>query len=109
MTDPNDMLERVIETLREPVKIDRAVDRRVMEEIEGLPTHERPASGVRAVAEWLRRPRTIRVSPLGGLAMAASLAAVVFAAGRLVSPGSPLTLHGLMASSVRRMSIKIVK
>jgi len=83
MTDPNDMLERVIETLREPVKIDRAVDRRVMDEIAGLPAHEKPASGVRAMAEWLRRPRTIRVSPLGGLAMAASLAVVAFATARL--------------------------
>jgi hypothetical protein len=89
MTDPNDMLERVIETLREPVKIDRAVDRRVMDEIAGLPAHEKSPSGLRAVVEWLRRPRTIRVSPLGGLAMAASLAAVVFAAARLASPGSP--------------------
>ena len=89
MTEPNDMLERVIETLREPVRIDRAVDRRVMDEIAGLPAHEKTASGVRAVVEWLRRPRTIRVSPLGGLAMAASLAAVAFAASRLVSPGSP--------------------
>lgn len=89
MTEPNDMLERVIETLRAPVRIDRAVDRRVMDEIAGLPAHAKTASGVRAVVEWLRRPRTIRVSPLGGLAMAASLAAVAFAASRLVSPGSP--------------------
>ena len=58
MTDPNDMLESVIETLKEPVTIDRAVDRRVMEQIEGLPPYEKPVSGIRAVTEWLRRPRT---------------------------------------------------
>jgi hypothetical protein len=86
MTDPNDMLERVIDTLKEPVTIDRAIDRRVMDEIEGLPPHERPVSGFRSVTEWLRRPRIIRVSPLGGLAVAASLAAVVFTTARLASP-----------------------
>lgn len=88
MTEPNDMLERVIEALKEPVAIDRAVDRRVMDEIAGLPAHEPPASGIRAVTEWLRRPRTVLVSPIGGLAIAASLAAVVFATARLAQRGS---------------------
>ncbi len=67
------LLDRIAEILREPVAIDADLDRRIMNEIRSGPavhiTPHRPAA-------WLLRRRTVSVSPLGGLALAAGIAAV---------------------------------
>lgn len=68
-------LERMIETLKEPVSIDPDFDSRVMAAIEAQPGPEGAATA-RPMTGWLRR-RTIRLSPLGAFALAAGLAAVV--------------------------------
>lgn len=68
-------LERMIETLKEPVQIDPDFDNRVMAAIEAQPDTA-AASTARPMTTWLRR-RTIRLSPLGAFALAAGLAAVV--------------------------------
>ncbi len=88
MAERDDTLTRVIETLKEPVRIDPGVDRRVMAEVARLPRPGDHPSVVRSTVEWLRRRRTIRVSPLGGLAMAAGLTALVVAGSRLLAPAS---------------------
>lgn len=77
MAERDNLIERVVETLKEPVAIDPSFDARVMSEIEQLPAPG--ASPTRRLYEWLRRTHTIRVSPIGGLAVAAGLAAVVIA------------------------------
>ena len=78
MAEHDDIIGRVVETLKEPVAIDPSFDARVMSEIEQLPAPG--ASSARRLYEWMRRTHTIRVSPLGGLAVAAGLAVVVIAA-----------------------------
>ncbi len=83
MAERDDTLIRVVETLKEPVRIDPGLDRRVMAEIARLPKPADP-SAVRSLIGWLRRRRTIRLSPLGGLAMAAGVVALVLAGGRLM-------------------------
>jgi hypothetical protein len=60
--------------LRRPVPISPDFDARVMASVRRAP----PARAVRAWA-WLREPRALAVSPLGGLAMAAGVAGLVFA------------------------------
>lgn len=70
-------LERMIETLKEPVQIDPDFNGRVMGAIEGEPNAEGTATAHPTTA-WLRR-KTIRLSPLGAFALAAGLAAVVLA------------------------------
>lgn len=71
-------VERVAATLREPEVLDAEFERRVMAAVrqEGLP--------------WWRRPRTVAVSPLGGLALAAGMAGLVvlgaFAGARTLTP-----------------------
>ena len=77
MPEHDETLNRVIATLREPVHLDPDLDRRIMAEIAEGPA---PRAGVRplhAGLAWLRRGRTVTVSPLGGLAMAATVAAVL--------------------------------
>ena len=87
-----DVIERVVHELRRPVQVDPAVDTRVMEEIARLPVRRGHGGGHAAGAawRWLTRPRSISLSPLGGLGIAAVLAALVLAlSGR--RPGSPST------------------
>ncbi len=88
MARTDDILERVAETLKEPVAIDPGLDRRVMAEIEGL----RPAESeqpVRPVFGWFSRRWTIRLSPVGGLAAAAGLATLVLVASLLMQSREP--------------------
>lgn len=86
MAEHERTIARVIETLREPVRIDPSLDDRVMAAIEPVPRPETRAAGRRALLAWLRRRRTIQLSPLGGLAMAAGLAALVLAGSRIAAP-----------------------
>lgn len=67
-----DVVERAIDDLRRPVRIDPALDAHVMQAIATLPA---PGSGgaVAAAWRWLTRPRQLAVSPLLGLAVAAGV------------------------------------
>lgn len=85
MAEHENNLERAIGTLKEPVEIDPSLDRRVMSVIEGLPAHA-SRSGSRSPGAWRSRRWTIRLSPLGGLAAAAGLTALVVAASVLTRP-----------------------
>ena len=87
MFEPEEeLIGRVVRQLRRPVAIDAGLDARVMEQIARLPAR-RTAGPVRAVWRWLIRPRAIRLSPLGALAIAAVFVAVVL--WRPDRPSSP--------------------
>lgn len=81
----DELVERAAAELRRPVRMDPALDDRVMAAVRAMPRHERRAEGPLGGAwTWLARPRTIRVSPLIGLAAAAAIvgAAVLTPLGR---------------------------
>jgi hypothetical protein len=80
-----DVTARVAASLKAPVRLDPALDARVMAHVTALPAH-RPVGPLGHAWSWLRRPRTIAISPLTGLATAAGIAAVVFVVTR---PGAP--------------------
>jgi hypothetical protein len=86
VAEHRDPIARAVKALQEPVRIDPGLDARVMAEIERLPTPVANGPLPRSVFAWLRRRRTIRLSPLGGLALAAGIAAVVFVSNRLGGP-----------------------
>lgn len=67
----DELVTRIADELRRPVRMDPAVDARVMAEVRAHPLRRRP---------WLLRPRAINVTPLGILARAAVLAAMVVGA-----------------------------
>lgn len=73
MTERDMLLDRIAQILKEPVVIDPAVDRRVMNTILADRAPRAVSSGV---VGWLTRRRTVSVSPLGGLALAAGITAV---------------------------------
>ena len=99
----DELITRIAQQLRVVPPLDDAFDARVMADIATLP---QPAPGrFAAVAQWLRRPQTLRISPLAGLALAAALAAIfVWRAPDAVSvapsaepaaaPGVVLAHHG---------------
>ncbi len=86
MHESDEMIERVAMTLRrEAVAVSPDFDARVMQ-------HVREASREIAspgVWRWMTRSRTIRVSPLAGLALAAGLAGVVALSARRGDIGGP--------------------
>jgi len=90
VTEENHIIERVIETLKQPVHVDPNLVNRVMAEIDEGPAPQRDAPIALSVFEWFWRRRTIRLSPLGGLAMAAAVAGTVLIGGRILSPAGPL-------------------
>lgn len=98
MPDRNELLERGIEMLREPVVVDDAVDARVMRAVAGLPTPARPGP-VRRAGTWLLQPRAVRVRPAVALAAAA---AVVFVAVGLRDRGGPAHAVQPLATAARQ-------
>src|SRR5262245_58961110 len=68
---PDQMIQQVAATLRRPVTLTPGFDQRVMAAIRA----ERIESG--QSWSWLTRSRTVRLSPLGALALAASFAGLV--------------------------------
>lgn len=68
------LIERVADALRRPAPLRPDFDARVMAAVRRAAPA--PALGARAWA-WLREPRTLALSPLGGLAMAAGFAGLV--------------------------------
>lgn len=72
MFERDDFIARVADELRQPVDVDPDLDARVMAAVSAEPL---PRRGALATAwDWLRRPRTLRLSPLTGLAAAAAVA-----------------------------------
>src|SRR5512137_2934660 len=71
---PDDpLIVRVADALRRPAPLSPDFDARVMAAV------RRASPGLPARAwQWLREPRTVAVSPIGGLAMAAGLAGLLF-------------------------------
>jgi hypothetical protein len=64
----DEVVRRVAAELRRPVRIDPGVDARVMAEVRAHPIARR---------SWLLRPRTLTVTPLGALALAAGVGAII--------------------------------
>jgi len=91
VAESEDPLAPVIARLKEPALLAPDLTKRVMAEIEALSALE-PALPPSSV-KWWRRRWTIQVSPLGALAVAAGLVAVVLASqlgGRQAAGPSPV-------------------
>ena len=105
MADRDDKLDQAIELLKEPVSIDPALDMRILAEIEGVPAPRAWTHRVWAAFDWLKRGRPVRVSPLGGLAFATGVAAIVLL-GRATLP--PLEQSGETVAAVQASTVQFV-
>lgn len=77
MTDSRDPLAPLIAALKEPTSVAPDLTARVMAEIATLPSPSAIAPVPVAPTRWWRRRWTIQLSPLGGLAAAACLTALL--------------------------------
>lgn len=89
MSERDEKLDLAVEILKEPVSLDPSFDRRVMAEIESAPPPRAWVRPIWAGIDWMRRGRPVSVSPLGGLAMAAGLAALLLIGRSWLEPGEP--------------------
>jgi len=71
----DDLIDRVVEELRRPVPPSPAFDARMTEQLRAA-SHRRRRRVTSAWA-WLRQPRTVRLSPLGALGIAAAAVVMV--------------------------------
>lgn len=81
----DELIERAIETLREPVRMNAALDARVMAEIARAPDRRRDPRWRAAVSWFVRRP-AVRLSPLTTLAAAAGIVLVTMVAQDRLEP-----------------------
>lgn len=88
----DDILQRVVERLREPVEMDPTLDARVMVRIART---SRDLDWLARAWEWLRRPRDLSISPLAAAAAVAALAGLVFWLG----PHAPARVAGTAADT----------
>ncbi len=89
MTESEDPLAPIIARLKEPASLGPEITARVMAEINALTALEPDPRS--SPVKWWRRRWTIQLSPLGALAVAAGLAAVVLAGRLLAGRGSALS------------------
>ena len=98
MTDRDESVERIAAPLRAAVRLDDDFDARVMRQVRSLAS---------ARAPWWRRRYTLRVTPLGGLAVAAGLALVAVLGRRAMLPreqGAPA-----VAAATHRDTVYLVR
>jgi Carbohydrate-binding module 48 (Isoamylase N-terminal domain) len=74
-----ELIDEIVSELRRPVLTDPAAKARIMIALRAA----RSDGGVRRVWQWLRAPRTLRVSPLAGLAAAAGIVTALLIRGAL--------------------------
>lgn len=104
MNEHDELIARVAETLKEPVRIDPRLDARVMAEIEAGRAAVPPT---RRVLDWLTQARTIRLSPLGGLAIAAGVIVLWWTGTQLRAP-SPAAEPSLAAAATLTTTVQFV-
>jgi hypothetical protein len=78
----DDVLERVVDRLREPIEMDPTLDARVMVRVA---RSSRRLDWLARGWDWLRQPREVSIRPLTALAAAAALAAVALWLGTKTS------------------------
>jgi hypothetical protein len=93
-SETDELIERVALELRRPVEYAASVDEAVMAAIRSAPlrlsppTRPDPARPARRGAwSWFVQPRTLRISPLAGVAAAAAVALLAVGARRLAPEG----------------------
>jgi hypothetical protein len=102
-----DIIERLAAPLRAPESLDATFEVRLMTAVYAEPLPRRAAAPVAGAAPawraaWLTRPRTLRVSPLAGLAVAAGFAGIVaVGTASLVDDTTATTGRAVAASDAR--------
>ena len=108
--EERELIERIARELRDGVRFDASFDERVMTRVRregflGTPLSMRP---VRAASRWLVGTRSVRVSPLIGLAAAAGFTALVVAGTLAWRDASPSVTPAAVAAADTQ-TVKVVQ
>ena len=104
----DDVLERVVERLREPIEMDPTLDARVMVRV------ARTSRGLDWLArgwEWLRRPQDVSFTPLAAAGVVATLAALAVVLGPRApakGPGPDTTVVQFVLVAPSAASVSLV-
>ena len=94
----DEIIERVITTLQQPVAIDPELDRRVMAEI-----------GEPRTINWWSRRWTIQLTPLRGLAAAAVLAGLLVTSSQIMQPEQQQALPVITVNEAPGQSAEVMQ
>ena len=104
--EERELIDRIARELREPVRASPMFDARVMAAVRAEPPpRARRASGL---WDWLLQPRTVSISPLGGLAAAVAFAACVVLGSDLIWPGAPWQTARTASSQLSTRPVQFV-
>jgi len=84
----DELITRIADELRTPVALDPGFDARVMAQV-----RRSARARWRLALRWWTEPRPLRVSPMGGLACAAGVAALFVVGLVSLRPASPSPIH----------------
>jgi hypothetical protein len=99
--DHEDHLSRGIGLLKESVELNAAFDARVMEEVRAQTAPRLWSQRIWTAVDWLTRGRSITVSPLAGVAVAAGLAIFLLVGRVWFGPDDPSPTEANGLSSVQ--------
>ena len=106
LDDGDDIAPHIVRPLRAAERLDDTFPARVMSAVHAEARgQERTATARESHVSrtgWWRRQRTVRLSPLGGLAMAAGLAGLAVLAGRATRGGDRIVREGDASATLAR-------
>jgi hypothetical protein len=106
VTDRSD-IERAIAAWREPVRMNSALDARVMAEVARVPA-PRPEPAWRKASRWLVRGSAVRLSPVTALAAAAGLVLVTLVGQQWLQPAAPAVPTALTTPAAPAVQFVVV-
>jgi len=106
MAERDDLLERAITLLREPVHVDADLERRVAARLAELPA-PRHVGPMRSVAAWFVE-RRLRMRPVWALAAAAALVLVTWSVRGAVTPTPTPPATATAASATAEKTVRFV-
>lgn len=101
---PEGLIAQVAAELKKPVTVRDGFAARVMTRVRAT----RPDTPVRAAWEWLREPRAVAVSPLGGLALAAAMGAIMLLGAVARSRSTPTPAPAVAAETADAAPVTFV-
>jgi hypothetical protein len=106
MAERDDLLERAIALLREPVDVDPNLERRVTARLAALPAPT-PVGPMRSVAAWLVE-RQLRVRPVWALAAAAALVLATWSLRGALAPTATAPTAATAAAATAGKTVRFV-
>lgn len=108
----DEMIGRVVESLRTPAAPDAAADARIMAAVRAEAAAQRAPAALRVVRggwRWLREPRSVAITPLAAGALAAGLVLAAFGVARMSAGRDRAVVAAAPAPAAARTDTVVVQ